>query len=438
MTIHPNAAPSAVADPDDVDDADDRVTTILGTPRAALTFGAIIFVITSIQGLANPLALVIDGQAAWTLPLSLPTVIVLVTFGSAVQALALALSARRPLVGLLGTLACYLLLVIVVGVPLWLSGMQLVVAIALFLLATQQPTVVSAGWLVVTLIVGIGTLTAWAASTGADLGAITSFVTSEGLGFIAPAAGATALGVWWRARSRRVAQVRYEAEAATREYEVRLEKARNAERARIAQELHDVAGQHLSGLIALADAAVAIGPKRPGDALQLVEDVRAEGRFAAASVYSALSDLRAVGGIPMGATRDLRQTQDLIDYWNRRDMTASLHVTGDLTDLPAVISTSVFRGVQEALTNASKHAPGASVDVAIVWSSNWLQVVIENGPPRSEYAAAEPIGLGWGLDGLRDRITMMSGSVTAGPTDRGGWKVRIRIPAPEPDPRDVR
>lgn len=413
---------------------DDRLTKILGSPRAAAAFGAIVFVATVVQVLSSPFAYLVDVGGIWPDPdTSLALIVVVVTVGCALQASFLSLSARRPGLALLGTTACYLLLIVLVSSPNWLPAMRLVIAIALFIFATQRSTRLSTVALAVTIVLCLATLSGWALSIGAEPATIASFVMSEGVGFVATAAGATALGVWWRARSRRVAQLREDAERASREHEARVEKARDAERARIAQELHDVAGQHLSGLIALADAALAISAKRPEEALQLVEDVRAEGRFAAASVYSALSDLRAVGGVPRGATRDLRGTDGLAAYWRDRDMAIVLNTEGDLDDLPAVVSTSVFRGIQEALTNVAKHAPGAPVRLTIVRHVKWIEVTIENGPSRSERVETERLGLGWGLDGLRDRVIIMGGQVTAGPTAEGGWSVHMRVPIAEPE-----
>src|SRR3546814_10215650 len=88
--------------------------------------------------------------------------------------------------------------------------------------------------------------------------------------------------------------MREEAERARREHDERVARARTVERARIARELHDVAGQHLAGLITLSDAALSLAADRPEEALRLVEDVRSEGRFAAASLAGAIADLGAV------------------------------------------------------------------------------------------------------------------------------------------------
>jgi signal transduction histidine kinase len=415
---------------------DQRITAVLGSRRAALVFGAIVFATTLIQVLANPFVITFDGAAQWTHPLSIVVVVAIVTAGSALQAVSLLLSARWPALAVLGSLAAYLVLVVVVAVPNWLSAMELVVAIALFLLATRRSIGFAFGVLAAAVALDLLVISVWVVSLGSSPAAAVGFVVAQGIAFAAPAAGATALGIWWGIQSRRVTRAQEEAEAASREHEARIEQAREHERARIAQELHDVAGQHLAGLISLADAAISVGPARAEDMLQLVEDVRAEGRFAAASLYGALADLRAVGAAQVEATRDLMRIPDLVAYWRQRGMPVDIHTTGDLADLPAVVSTTAYRGVQEALTNAAKHAPGAHVDIDIVLDGEWLRVVVANDPSRAERPAGERVGgLGWGLDGLRNRLDLMSGSVTAGRTDEGGWKVRMRIPFVEAESR---
>ncbi|CAH0301431.1 hypothetical protein SRABI128_04195 [Microbacterium sp. Bi128] len=164
--------------------------------------------------------------------------------------------------------------------------------------------------------------------------------------------------------------------------------------------------------------------------MDLVHDVRAEGRFAAASLYGALADLRAVGGVPTESTRDLRTVRELGEFWQQRGMLVTLSVTGDIDDLPAVVSTTALRVVQEAMTNAAKHAAGAAVGVAIDVDESGLTLAVTNGPPRTSAPPAPGLGLGWGLDALRERVDLVDGALTAGPLPDGGWRVRMRVPAP--------
>jgi len=236
--------------------------------------------------------------------------------------------------------------------------MYLVIALALFLLAFRRSLLVAIGWLLGVVVVSAGALFLWALTVGLTPSVAAGFVTTEAIRLAAPAIAGTALGAWWRTQTRQVNLARVQAETAKREHDSRVEEAERRERARIAQELHDVAGQHLAGLITLADAALAIASARPEDALRLVEEVRNEGRFAAASLAGALTDLRSVGTEPRETTRDLRQATELVEYWQKRGMNIRLVTSGPLDELPAVVSATAYRCMQEAVTNAAKHAAG--------------------------------------------------------------------------------
>lgn len=405
---------------------------ILSTRRSALVLAVTVFVTTTVQVLAQPVAALIDGQAEWTLVLPPPVLLSLLVLGCAVQAASFLLSDRRPEATVLIVTVVYIGLAVGLAVPTWLIGIYLVIALALFLLATRRSFTVSIVWLVGVVAVTVAALFLWVFTLGLPPTIAVGFVTAEAVRIVAPAIAGTALGVWWGLQTRRVTLARIEAETAKREHDKRVEEAEQRERARIAQELHDVAGQHLAGLITLADAALAIAPDRPGDALHLVEEVRNEGRFAAASLAGALADLRAVGTEPREMTRDLRQADELFEYWRKRGMTIRLAATGRIEDLPTVVSATAYRCTQEAITNAAKHAPGAEVDVEITAGPDRLDVLIANGS-RSATPPVSGLGLGWGLSGVRERIDLLRGTLVFGATPEGGWSVRFGIPVATTD-----
>lgn len=413
--------------------ADARITRLLGTRRASITFAAIVFLTMFIQVETNPFVALIGGQGQWSHPLPLVVVALIVAAGCAAQASTLLLSVKHPALAVFGSLACYLALVHIVAVPNWLSAMQVTVAIALFLLSARTTVRAAIGWLALTVLLAWAGLLTWVTSAGVDPIAAAGFVISQMIAFAAPAMGATALGAWWGVRTRRIAHAQARAEAATREHEERIAQARLHERTRIAQELHDVAAQHIAGLLALTDAAMTLARDEPSRALDLVADVRTEGRFASASLYGALRDLRAVDGPPAEATPDLLAAGDLIAYWRRRGIRIEWHALGDLAETPAVVSTTAYRGIQEALTNAVKHAPGAPIRVDATFDGTTLRVSIENGPVATSHEPEAPSGLGWGLDGLRERLRLLGGTVEAGPTPGGGWRVRMEVTVPAND-----
>lgn len=411
------------------------VEHLLQSRRASLILVAVVFATTVVQVLAPPILGFIQGAEPWPLPLPPVVVLSLLVAGCAAQAAALLMSERWPALTVFATTALYLALVFGLSVPNWLGGMYLVVAVAQFLLATRMSVAASLSVLVGASLLGMGGLLVWMLSVGTEPGFAVGFVSGEIARFVAPALGATALGAWWSAQVRRVALAREQAELAQRDHDNRVLEARERERTRIGQELHDVAGQHLAGLITLADAAMALAPQRPGDALQLIEDVRNEGRFAAASLAGALSDLRANASASVHTTRDLRRASELVDYWAERGMRVRLDHLGTYADLPAVVSTSVFRALQEALTNAAKHAPGSVVTVAIVANSGAVEMTVVNTAGATSAQPLPGIDLGWGLDGMRERIELLRGTLTAGQTDEGGWRVSVRVPLETPSDR---
>lgn len=402
-------------------------TTLTGSPRSAFLFALTVFATTMVQVLVIPVTAFVDGTTDWGLPLTEPLVVTVLVIGCAVQAAVLVLSDGRPRLAVVLTTATYLLLAVGLGVPSWLSAMYLVIAIALFLLAARTTALESSLWAVGAIIVSMGTLLIWLLLIGTGFHVAIGYVLGETARFAAPVAGGTALGFWWGVQLRRVTLAREEAALAKEEHARRVSEAQRVERARIAQELHDVAGQHLAGLITLSNAALAIAPERPASALELINEVRSEGRFAAASLASALSDLRATGDEPAQTAADLLGAPELIEYWSRMGMVVRLSTNGDLDDLPAVVSSVGYRVLQESLTNAAKHAPGSGVDVRITVTGH-LHLIVRNGRSLKPEDSLPGLSLSWGIEGMRQRVELLRGTLVAGPTQAGGWEVNATIP----------
>jgi signal transduction histidine kinase len=418
-------------DPRRVHPADERLIRVLGSKRASLAVVVIVFAAISLQALANPVAILLDGPAVWDHPLPLGTLTALVVLACALQSSALFISTRAPVTAAIVTTVLFVVAFIQLAVPTWITAMAFPVAIAMFLLAAQRTIRVS---LITFLAIGGLTVTAmllWALSLGAPLGAVAGYVLERALSFVAPVAGATALGIWWGIRSHQVAMVQEAAEQATRDHAERVERARFQERSRIAQELHDVAGQHIAGLLSLADAALTIEVREPAQALSLIEDIRAEGRFASASLYAALRDLRAVDGDDVERTPDLSALPDLAAFWTQRGINIELRVHDDTADLPAIVSTTAYRAVQEGLTNAAKHARGAEVAVDVVVDHRSVRLVVVNTQPSRAGDSDSAGGLGWGLEALTQRAELLGGTFNARPTPEGGWLMTMEIPVPE-------
>jgi signal transduction histidine kinase len=125
------------------------------------------------------------------------------------------------------------------------------------------------------------------------------------------------------------------------------------------------------------------------------------------------------------------------DYRASADAPAELTVDGDPARLTGPTGQAVLRVVQEALTNVRKHAPGADVSVAVHAGQNPGDdvVLLVQDRPSGEWAAPPPNGLadaggGYGLQGMRERATLLGGTLSAGAAG-GGWRVELRLPSPE-------
>jgi signal transduction histidine kinase len=103
---------------------------------------------------------------------------------------------------------------------------------------------------------------------------------------------------------------------------------------------------------------------------------------------------------------------------------------GHRDGLPASASEAAYRVVQEGVTNALKHAPGAPVDVLVTGHQAEVEVTVENGPPPAGPAPLAASGGGHGLAGVRERVSACGGTLTAGPTPSGGWRVTAWLPSP--------
>jgi signal transduction histidine kinase len=225
-------------------------------------------------------------------------------------------------------------------------------------------------------------------------------------------------GVLVRARGQAVSMA-----ARSAALERRAEQAAASERARIARELHDIVAHHLSVIVLQAGGARASG--KPAEAtLEKIEN----------SARQALDETRRL----LGVLRDPAEETGLAPQPGIGDLEAlavsvrgaglpvNLVIDGDLGALPATVNVSVYRIVQEALTNVLKHAGPACADVTIGCGADAVTVeVIDDGaaePGRRAPAA------GHGLAGMRERAAVFGGSLAAGPRPGGGYAVRARLP----------
>jgi signal transduction histidine kinase len=201
-----------------------------------------------------------------------------------------------------------------------------------------------------------------------------------------------------------------------------------AERARIARELHDVIGHSISVMGVQAGAVRRVLPpeqERERDALLAVERV---GRDAVTEMRRLLGFLRPAEGMDAGAepTPTLARVGDLVAEMRRAGLDVELVVESDLGDLTTGRALTAFRILQEALTNALKHAPGSRVVVVLRRTPDELVIEVrDDGANGSSPAAA---GGGHGLVGMRERVALYGGTLETGPGRERGYTVVARLP----------
>jgi signal transduction histidine kinase len=211
------------------------------------------------------------------------------------------------------------------------------------------------------------------------------------------------------------------------------ERARRAlleERTRIARELHDVVAHHMSVIAIQAEAAPYRVPEPPEELARSFAAIRA-------TATEGLRELRRVVGVLRAdeAAEDhapqptLERLDELVGNVEAAGATVAVEVTGTPGPLPAGVELSAYRIVQEALSNAVRHAPGSSVRVELGYRPGELVLEIVNGPARSR--PDPPPGAGHGVLGMRERAAMLGGELTAGPRPDGGWAVIAVLPLTE-------
>ena len=204
------------------------------------------------------------------------------------------------------------------------------------------------------------------------------------------------------------------------------ERGADAERARIARELHDVIAHGVAVMVVQAEGAKNLIGRDPVRALNAIETISATGREAMAELRQLLKVLGPQGDAPsVEPASGLREIDVLVERVRTAGQPVELFVNGDATRVPATAGLAAFRVVQEGLTNAVKHAPGAATQVRIVFGEELEIEVRDVGTPERPDQVA---GAGRGLAGLSERIRLLGGRLTAGATEAGGFALRATIP----------
>jgi signal transduction histidine kinase len=198
------------------------------------------------------------------------------------------------------------------------------------------------------------------------------------------------------------------------------------ERARISRELHDIVAHCLSVVVVQASAGQRIaGADRDAmaEALMSVAEAAAQ---AQAEIGSLVELLR--GDLPQGSSPNLQMIDELANRATTSGLTVTCRFSGDCELAPAA-SEAAYRVVQEALTNALKHAPGAPVSVSVTGQDGAVVVCVRNEAPAQPPSALARSGGQIGLAAMNERVTACGGSLKAGPALAGGWQVLALLPA---------
>ena len=199
------------------------------------------------------------------------------------------------------------------------------------------------------------------------------------------------------------------------------------ERARIARELHDIVAHCLSVMVVQASAGQRVAAAdRAGvaEALTSVAQAAAQAQAEVGRLVELLSGDPASGSLPR-----LPMAEELVRRASATGLAVSCRFAGSWDRLSAAASEAAYRVVQEALTNALKHAPGAPVDIFIRGHDTEVQVDVVNAAARERPSGLERSGGGYGLAGMRERVIACGGSLASGPTAADGWHVSVRFPA---------
>ncbi|MER5643569.1 histidine kinase [Streptosporangium sp. NPDC002524] len=236
-----------------------------------------------------------------------------------------------------------------------------------------------------------------------------------------------------------------------REREERARAAVLEERARIARELHDIAAHDLSAIVVQAGAADRQLDRDPEAARETLRAIRAQGRETLTALRALVGLMRENGTEPDtgdGRVPALARMEEIVRRSRASGMTVETHTRGEPRPLPLTADLAASRLLQEALTNARRHAPGAAVTVVTVFEDRAVRVTVRNAAPPRPPDGKNSAGLasggilalgggalgggadgGYGLVGMRERVRHAGGSLIVGPHPDGGWQVAADFPA---------
>jgi signal transduction histidine kinase len=236
-------------------------------------------------------------------------------------------------------------------------------------------------------------------------------------------------GAWFIADSV-AARRRYEAGLAAQAERERAAGVRE-ERVRIAREMHDVIAHTLAVMTVQAGVGRRLAGKRPQEAATALESIETIGRTAQDELRVVLGLLRdgPGGTAPLAPAPRLADVKTLADTVRAAGIPVELRMEGTGRELSPSLELSVYRVMQEALTNVVKHAPGARAVAELTVAAGKVRLAVrDDGGPGGGAAPRAGLGAGHGIAGMRERVGAFGGWLAAGPAAGGGFQVTAEVP----------
>jgi signal transduction histidine kinase len=212
---------------------------------------------------------------------------------------------------------------------------------------------------------------------------------------------------------------------AERERDVAAREAVLQERTRIARELHDVIAHNVSMMVVQAGAERRVLDVHGGTTRDVLVGIERTGRSALAEMRRLVGMLREDGSDPLTPQPGLNDLPTLVSQVREAGLRVDLQVEGQPSGVPAGVQLSAYRIVQEALTNALKHAGDATATVRVRYEADSLEIEVADDGAGTPAAAS---GGGHGLAGMRERVALYGGRFSAGQRPDGGFAVRVLLP----------
>ena len=251
----------------------------------------------------------------------------------------------------------------------------------------------------------------------------------------ATVAGFLAVLLCWTVGSRlrqREESGRERAQMVARVQELEVSDAVSRGRVDMARELHDVVAHHVSLIAVQAATARYSIADLPVAGGQAFDDIAEQARTALTELRGVLGVLRAPDtAAPQRPTPTLEDIADLVARTGAADAPITFTVTGRGQPSSAPVGLTGYRIVQEALTNAARHAPGGAIQVRVDHHADRVVIAVRNGPGKSVVVAART-GRGYGLLGMRERVATLGGQLHTGPDPAGGFLVSAVLPTRPP------